>query len=135
MTFRMPTFHRDRTLDGNYASLLMALGLLSEDAPGVTRENAEAELKRLMPSFILDGQTVEVGPGKFKTAAFFCALSKVKGTTSFTLSAEDIKMFWDYLTQAILEDADTNPEKHSTVTMVRQKGTNTQIIVNLAAVA
>ena len=129
--FKMPKFDRTKTLDGNYAELLMALGFLSEDVPGVTVKIAENELARKMHSFAVGPYTSKVETGKFKTAAFFFGLAVEKGRSQFTLEPEDVFAFCDYMTDAVIADAQANPGKHSTIDFIRSGASHIMVMTNI----
>lgn len=131
MRYDIPLFRRDGSLDGNYISLLQSLGLLDEDLPHITREMAERELSAMMSSFTVNGQHFPVVTGKFKTAAFFWALMKVKGHLEFNLTQADIDAFLDYMTEDIAEEAERHPGRHAALDEVRRTGARTSITINL----
>jgi len=126
----MPDFNRNGWLEDNYVALLFALGLLSEETPGVTKEMAERELAHQMPAFCLQETSLfDVGPNKYKTAAFFFAKAKEKGQTTYTLDESDIDQLHDYLTWAVLIDEQTNPSKHAALAIVNKFGVGTNVSV------
>lgn len=129
--FTMPTFERTKTLDGNYAKILLALGLLSEDVPGVTMKMAEQELAKCMPSFDVGPYSIKVEEGKYKSAAFFLALARQKGESQFVLEPEDIFAFCNYLTDEVIEDANKHPGKHQTIDYIRKAFGQINVNVNI----
>lgn len=131
MAFQMPAFDRDGKLVDNYTRMLFALGLLSEDVPGVTLEMAEQEVARLMLSYSLNGVRFDVGPNKYKSAAFIYGLWREKGQMTFLLTPCDIDRFCDYMTDDILDASELHPGSHPSIDLVRQKGGNTTVEVAL----
>jgi hypothetical protein len=129
--FKMPKFDRTKTLDGNYAEMLMALGFLSEDVPGVTVRTAESELAQKMPSFVVGPYAIKVEAVKFKTAAFFLGLALKKQSNQFELEPEDIFAFCDYMTEAVIADARANPGEHPTIDFIRSGASQIMVMTNI----
>jgi len=127
----MPEFDCLGSLDDSYTRLLFALGLLSEDAPGVTRKAAECELQALIARYTLCGMRFEVGPEKYENAAFFLGLAREKQTASFKLTVEDLSRFFDYMTTTTLDEAKAEPGKHAAVDIVVNKQLGTVVCAEL----
>jgi hypothetical protein len=117
MSFMMPRFRLEGKIEDHHVALLYALGLLSEDAPGVTRETAERELARIMPWYSFGNTRVEVGPNRYKTAALVLGLFRLyqqRGgvRTKFYVIPSDQALVLPFMTDAVVNQAKANPGEH-----------------------
>lgn len=108
-------------LEHNYKELLVWANILpdAEEATAEEVSECESEIGRLIRSYTITSQhgemTVEVGPGRYKSAILLYYLASHRGI-GFHVRQEERQIVFDYFSLEIIEDAQMNPDtKHTTV--------------------
>jgi hypothetical protein len=135
----MLAFTAEKSLGGNFRDLLFETGLLSDEAPGVTVQMAEAFVGDLLSWFTIEVNGVKhetkVESGKFKSALLLYHLANLAGSDSFIRCEADRKLIEAYFGLELVHDALTNPEtKHTTIRDLLVTG-SVRITINRSEVA